>query len=148
MATTQTIRADRSRLQQLLENLIRNSVEHGTNTRTALGSDKAIEHGSTSPDLVGDAPSKGADAVEDADPAVEITIGDLEGGFYVADDGPGVSPELREEAFSAGVTTTEDGSGFGLAIVEEIVRAHGWDIRLTDSESGGARFEITNVETV
>jgi len=144
VATEQTIRADRSRLQQLLENLIRNSVEHGsTSNQNAMRSDDAVEHGSTSPD-------SGArqEAVEDADPAVEITIGALEDGFYVADDGPGLSPQVREEAFEPGVSTTADGSGFGLAIVEEIVAAHGWHIRVTDSQSGGARFEITGVETV
>jgi len=136
--TTQTIQADRSRLQQLLENLIRNSVEHGSANPGSDARQDDVEHGSTSPD---------SHFRRDADRTVEITIGDLEDGFYVADDGPGVSPELRDDAFTPGVTTTEGGSGFGLAIVEEIVAAHGWEIRLTDGESGGARFEITGVET-
>lgn len=127
VATDRTIRADRSRVQQLLENLIRN----------------AVEHGSTSSDS-----QARQDAVEQADPTVEITVGDLEDGFYVADDGPGIPSKIRDEAFTPGATTTADGSGFGLAIVEEIVTAHGWDIRITDSECGGARFEITGVESV
>ena len=35
-----------------------------------------------------------------------------------------------------------EGTGFGLAIVRQIVEAHDWSITVTDSESGGARFEI------
>lgn len=105
------IRADRSHLQELLENLIRNAVEHG-------GED------------------------------VRITVGDLESGFYVADDGPGIPAVDHDSVFTRGYSTTADGTGFGLAIVHEIVEIHGWDITLTDSEHGGARFEITGVEIV
>lgn len=46
--------------------------------------------------------------------------------------------------FDSGYSTTTDETGFGLSIVEEIVDAHGWSLRVTDSESGGARFEITD----
>jgi signal transduction histidine kinase len=49
---------------------------------------------------------------------------------------------LREEIFETGYSTREEGTGFGLNIVERIVEAHGWEIRVTESESGGARFEI------
>jgi signal transduction histidine kinase len=44
-----------------------------------------------------------------------------------------------------GYTSSEDGTGFGLSIVEQIVDAHDWSIDVTDSEEGGARFEITGV---
>ena len=37
---------------------------------------------------------------------------------------------------------TGDGRGFGLAIVRTIIEAHGWEIEVTESSSGGARFEI------
>ncbi|MEF8777925.1 MAG: hypothetical protein V5A36_03340 [Natronomonas sp.] len=48
---------------------------------------------------------------------------------------------------SPGYTTAEDDNkGFGLAIVHEIVRAHNWDSRMTDSSEGGMRFEVTSVE--
>ena len=50
--------------------------------------------------------------------------------------------------FDAGYTTSEDGTRFGLPIVKEIVEAHDWSIAVTESEAGGARFEITAVETV
>jgi PAS domain S-box-containing protein len=120
-----TIRADRSRLQQLIENLVRN----------------AVEHGSTSP-----ASQTQQDAVERGGEGVTVTVGTLEDGFYVADDGPGIPPEEREAAFEAGYSTAEEGTGFGLSIVEEIAEAHGWSVRIVESEAGGARFEVTAVE--
>jgi PAS domain S-box-containing protein len=76
---------------------------------------------------------------------VTVTVGALNDGFYVADDGPGIPDDHREAVFEAGHTTGEGNTGFGLAIVSEIVDAHGWDVRVTESESGGARFEITGV---
>lgn len=104
-----TIRADRSRLQQLLENLMRNAVEHG-----------------------------GAD--------VTVTVGELDDGFYVEDDGPGIPEEDRDDVFKAGYSTSPDGTGFGLSIVRKIAEAHGWDIRVTGNAAGETRFEITGVE--
>ncbi|MFB6073257.1 MAG: GAF domain-containing protein [Halobacterium sp.] len=82
-------------------------------------------------------------AVEHAGSDVTVEVGPLaDGGFYVADDGPGIPPEHREEVFQSGETFSEDGTGFGLAIVQSIAEAHGWRVELTDSESGGARFEF------
>jgi PAS domain S-box-containing protein len=124
--TDRTIRADRSRLQQLLENLVRNSVEHGsTGNRTKSGD--SVEHGSTND-------------------GVTVTVGDLPDGFYVADDGPGIPEADRDRVFDAGYTTSQDGTGFGLRIVEQVVEAHAWDIEVMEGDEGGARFEITGVE--
>ncbi|WP_459825779.1 ATP-binding protein [Halorubrum luteum] len=64
------------------------------------------------------------------------------------DDGPGVPEHNRDRIFDPGYSRTADGTGFGLAIVSEIIDAHGWEIDLTTSHSGGARFEISGVETV
>lgn len=85
-------------------------------------------------------------AVEHGDDNVTITVGDLDSGFYVADDGPGISAGEREQVFEAGHTTTESGTGFGLSIVREIVDAHGWEINITESKTGGACFEILGIE--
>ena len=68
-------------------------------------------------------------------------------GFYIADDGVGIPEDDRESVFESGYSTDDDGTGFGLAIVEEIAKAHGWHISITKSETGGARFEITGVNT-
>ena len=89
-------------------------------------------------------------AVEHADQPVTVTVGPLDAadGFFVADDGPGIPEENREHVFEHGFTTNEDGTGFGLAIVEAIAEAHGWDVRVTDADGGGARFEISGVDRV
>jgi len=77
---------------------------------------------------------------------VTVTVGSLEDGFYVADDGPGIPEADREKVFESGYSTDGDGTGLGLAIVRRIAQAHGWDVTLTTSESGGARFEFHGVE--
>ena len=123
-----TVSAARGRLARLLENLFRNSVEHGS-TGSRPKSDDAIEHWR-----------------ED----VRITVGPLPDGdgFYVADDGPGIDPERRETVFETGYTTNPDGTGFGLRIVSEIADAHGWSVELVESDGGGARFEFRGAEVV
>jgi len=107
-----TFRANSARLQRLLENLLRNAVEHGSDDAT-------------------------------------IRVGALAdgSGFYVADDGPGIPEEKRTDVFESGYTETAQGTGFGLAIVKGIADAHGWDVTISESDGGGARFEITGVET-
>ncbi|MDB2239220.1 hybrid sensor histidine kinase/response regulator [Halorubrum ezzemoulense] len=85
-------------------------------------------------------------AVEHGGAGVTITVGEVEGGFYVEDDGPGIPEDEREDVFNAGYSTVEDGTGFGLSIISEVADAHGWDIRVTDGTSGGARFEVTGIE--
>ncbi|MFD1601050.1 PAS domain S-box protein [Halobellus rarus] len=104
-----TISGDRSRLQQLFENLFRNAVEHG-------GED------------------------------VTVVVGELDDGFYVEDDGPGIPPDSRPDVFEMGYSTADEGTGFGLNIVERVVEEHGWEISLTEGSEGGARFEIRGVE--
>ena len=82
---------------------------------------------------------------------VTVRVGAIDGsetGFYVADDGPGISPEERDRVFDLGYTTAEAGTGYGLAIVKWIAEAHGWDVTVTDGDDGGARFEFTGVDIV
>jgi signal transduction histidine kinase len=50
--------------------------------------------------------------------------------------------------FEAGHSTAGTGTGFGLSIVSEVAEAHGWDVSVTDADSGGARFEVSGVEVV
>jgi PAS domain S-box-containing protein len=87
-------------------------------------------------------------AVDHAGPEPTIRVGLLDegDGFYVADDGPGVPPDEREAVFDRGYTTSKRGTGFGLSIVERILEAHDWEIRVTESDTGGARFEIGDVD--
>ncbi len=85
-------------------------------------------------------------ATEHGGENVTITVGELEDGFYVEDDGTGISPAERTDVFEAGYSTSEEGTGFGLNIVKQVVEAHDWQIHVTESAEGGARFEITGVE--
>jgi len=108
----------------------------------------AVEHGSTS---------------SDSQAPLRVRVGVLDDGFYVEDTGVGIPPDEREQVFELGYSADAEGTGFGLAIVREIVEAHGWDIGVTESndvspeehrESGagemsspGTRFEITGVKS-
>lgn len=143
--TERTIRADRNRLRQLLENLFRNAVEHGsTSSRAEL--DDSVEHGSTSSRTEsGDSVEHGsADGRDES--GVTVWVGDLNDGFYVADDGRGIPDDERDAVFETGFTTRPEGTGFGLAIVQGIVDAHDWDVSVTESEAGGVRFEFRTEE--
>ena len=84
-------------------------------------------------------------AVEHGSEGVVVTVGELEDGFYVEDDGPGVPETERERVFEPGHSTSEHGTGFGLAIVRETAEAHGWGVRVTEGSAGGARFEVTGL---
>lgn len=74
-----------------------------------------------------------------------VTIGLLADGFSVADNGNGIPYAKRDRIFESGFSTQSDGTGLGLSIVEQAVDAHDWDVSLTESETGGARFEVTNI---
>jgi signal transduction histidine kinase len=65
----------------------------------------------------------------------------------VADDGPGVAPELREQIFERFVrgegpadTAVGGGSGLGLAIVSAVASSHGGSAEVGESDLGGALF--------
>ena len=87
-------------------------------------------------------------AVEHGGETVTVTVERLDDGFTVEDDGPGIPPEERERVFDQQYTTAETGTGFGLSIVTQVVDAHDWAVELCESDSGGARFEITGVDVV
>jgi len=86
-------------------------------------------------------------AVEHGGEDVTVTVGDLDDGFYVADDGSGIPEDERDAVFEAGYSTTHGGTGLGLNIVHEIAHAHDWRITVTESEAGGTRFESRGVTT-
>lgn len=122
---------DPSRVTQLFENLFRNAIEHGSVSR------QSRTHQDTTEDDLTDG---------QADVRLPtVTVGALDDGFYVEDDGPGISPDERERVFETGYSTGKAGTGFGLRIVEQIAAAHGWSVSVTDGTDGGARFEIVGV---
>ena len=68
-----------------------------------------------------------------------------EGTISVQDSGPGIPAEDRPhifERFWRGKGVRANGAGLGLAIVMEIVRAHGASITVSDGTPRGARFDL------
>lgn len=65
--------------------------------------------------------------------------------FWIEDQGPGVPEEDWERIFDAFFTTkpSGEGTGMGLAIARNIVREHGGDLSVCQSQGSGARFELT-----
>jgi PAS domain S-box-containing protein len=86
-----------------------------------------------------------SNAVEHAGPGVTVTVGDLEDGLFVEDDGPGIPADEREVVFETGYSAPRTGTGFGLGIVEQICDAHDWNVLVTAGDDGGARFELTGI---
>jgi len=69
-----------------------------------------------------------------------------EASLEIRDDGPGVPPERRQEIFKPYFTTNEKGTGLGLAVVQQIVLAHGWEIECLANEPKGAVFRISHLK--
>ena len=69
-----------------------------------------------------------------------------EAALEVRDNGPGVPPEHRVEIFKPYFTTQKTGTGLGLAVVQQIVLAHGWEIECLPNAPKGAVFRITHLK--
>jgi two-component system sensor histidine kinase HydH len=104
---------DRDRLQQVLWNLVRNSLE-------------AMK-------------GKGCIVIEVARQAQDGIPGIL---IRVADDGPGIPAEDREQVFEPFFTRKTRGSGLGLALVHAAAKAHGGSIRLREAAPAGCCFDL------
>ncbi|WP_152042682.1 ATP-binding protein [Salinigranum salinum] len=122
-----TVSADPSRLRSLFENLFRNVVDHaGPDARVWIAPlDEDVADSTTE---------------ESQSPAAR-------GDFVFEDDGPGIPPDEADTVFEPGYST-DDGTGYGLHIVDTIATAHGWDVTVTTGRAGGARFEVRGVDAV
>ncbi len=79
---------------------------------------------------------------------VSLDLGARFAEIHVDDDGPGIPVDKRDEAFrpfhrlDEGRNLQAGGVGLGLSIARDIARAHGGDLILSDSPSGGLRATI------
>jgi signal transduction histidine kinase len=116
--TEATVRANRPRLTQVLDNLVRNSA-YWLRRGEVTGQ-------SSKPKQI----------------AVELTPS----GFVVSDSGPGVDPHYEESLFEIFVTAKPErdtGQGLGLFIVSELLRTDGCDIvLLPDRNEDGRRYRF------
>jgi signal transduction histidine kinase len=151
--------ADRELLAHVFENLFRDADERGSSSpRSTPSHEDAAERSSASPCSV---------SPREDDKAVTVSVELIDGGeaadadgFAVAYGGVTIPPEERDQVFDPAYAVGGPGSGLALAMVEEIVDAHGWSVEVTDRERGastahdesetsarsGVRFEITGVD--
>jgi nitrogen fixation/metabolism regulation signal transduction histidine kinase len=110
-----SIRADRGRLRQVLNNLITNGIE-----------------------AVGETPGGWVEVTTQRQPASE-------GGcavITVTDNGHGFQKEMLARVFDPYVTSKQKGTGLGLAIVKKITEEHGGRIEADNRPEGGARVRV------
>jgi signal transduction histidine kinase len=62
--------------------------------------------------------------------------------LHIADNGPGIDPDLLERLFAERVTSKPAGHGFGLFAVARIIGEHGGTITARNRPQGGAEFSI------
>jgi two-component system sensor kinase FixL len=104
---------DRTQIQQVLINLMRNAVE-----AMAASDRREIEVKTRLLD----------------DETIEIAV---------ADSGPGLSPEVAAHLFEPFISTKRNGMGLGLSICRSIVEAHGGRLRANPGPDGGTIFCFT-----
>lgn len=90
-------------------------------------------------------------AVRHANSRVYVEVGSSDGMaiLTVSDDGPGISPADRSRVFERFVRLDSDrarsggGAGLGLAIVAEVVAAHGGSVAIAERPGGGTRMMVS-----
>lgn len=75
---------------------------------------------------------------------IVVATGQENGGAWVevADDGPGMSPEVERRVFEPFFTTKREGTGLGLAMVYAFVQRHGGRVGLTTAPGAGTRIRL------
>jgi signal transduction histidine kinase len=73
---------------------------------------------------------------------IRVAARDGQAEVSVADDGPGIAPEVKSRLFEPFLTTKPRGTGLGLAVSRAIARAHGGELVAGDAPERGARFAL------
>jgi signal transduction histidine kinase len=109
------IMADRTLLQQVILNLVKNAIEAMAAGPTAIKTLRLV-------------------TTQDGNSGVSLSV---------HDSGPGITPENGTHVFDPFFTTKSSGTGLGLSISQRIIEDHGGKLRLTKTSSSGCIFEIT-----
>jgi hypothetical protein len=110
-------------------------------TRCSVGSDdifrNAVEHGTAET-------RSRTPGIADGE-TLTVSVARLDDGFAIADDGPGIPADKRNDIFEFGYTTSDDGTGFGPSIGRQLIEVDDWTVEL-DTSHDGARFVVSGVE--
>ncbi len=109
------VEVDVVQIQQVLVNLLRNAVDALSGVAMGNGPRLTVSTG------------------VEPDGSVEFTV---------ADNGPGVAPELAERLFEPFVTTKANGMGMGLSVCRRLIEAHGGAIEAGSTPGVGATFRF------
>ncbi len=110
------VMGDPIQIQQVVINLIRNAIDALSETQEARIIVRALVPPGTPESFVG---------------------------VEVCDNGPGLTPEMKETIFKPFATTKSQGMGLGLSICQTIVEAHGGAILAVSPHGGGTCFRFT-----
>lgn len=142
-------------LGELFENVLSNAVVHNDKPTpeievwtTETTRELPVDPETDAVSLDGDAPVVASDPTEspasEADPTEPPTVDHPAITVHVADNGPGIPAEERTSVLERGVSNLEDpGTGFGLYLVKEMMRAYGGTVSIRDNEPEGTVFDLT-----
>jgi signal transduction histidine kinase len=109
------IMGDRTLLQQVILNLVKNAIEAMGTIPTTVKTLRLV-------------------TTQDGNSIVSLSV---------QDSGLGITPENGTRVFDPFFTTKSSGTGLGLSISRKIIEDHGGELRLTKTNSNGCTFEIT-----
>ena len=126
------LRGDPDQIAHVVANLVTNA-QHALE---GIGRPGAMEAGDDAADLAPSAVRRLVVSARRVAGAVELRV---------ADNGPGVPPELRERIFDPFFTTKPDGvgTGVGLALCRAVAGTHGGSMRAEETPGGGATFVLS-----
>jgi PAS domain S-box-containing protein len=117
---------DKSRLKRALDNILDNAAEALAEMAPAAASTRRVTITTTAAPGV-------ASAAATAHPMVRLVI---------ADNGPGIAPDILQKVFDPLFSTKSFGSGLGLPTARQIVELHGGTIAIDSAPGRGTRVEI------
>ncbi|GGG19704.1 hypothetical protein GCM10010964_04900 [Caldovatus sediminis] len=125
------LRGDPDQIAHVVANLVANA-QHALEGIGGQGAAAAAGAGGTAPDR----PRRLAISARRVAGAIELRV---------ADNGPGIPPELRERVFDPFFTTKPDGvgTGVGLALCRAVAGTHGGAMRAEETPGGGATFVLS-----